>query len=71
MHAARRPLGDHRQRMCLAALVGGTQPLGDVRGLQLVLGQRDHLGAARDTRHERDVAAIASHRFDSERALVR
>jgi hypothetical protein len=71
VHAALRALGDHRERVRLAAPVRVAQALGHVRRRELVLGQRDHLGAAGDAGHERDVAAVAAHGLDRERALVR
>ena len=38
-------------------------------GPELLLGQRDHLGAAGDAGHQRDVAAVAAHGLDREGAL--
>ena len=44
---------------------------GDHLGLDLGLRDDDRLGAARDARHQRQVAAVAPHHLDQERALVR
>jgi len=71
VHALLRALGDHHHGVRLAALVRGAQARGHFLDRHFALRNRDHLGTAADTGHQRDVAAVATHRLDDEHAPVR
>src|SRR5664279_299321 len=65
-----RPLGHDNDRVFFAALARGVELLREVLGARLHLGNDDRLGSSRDSRHEREVPAVAAHDLDEERPLV-